>query len=726
MKSPFVVLSRLKLLLGIVLCLAVLVFPVYGAEFVVFQSELLSSPLPASSLADLEEDLALLKKEVQAELKINAGLDVFLDNRIEHLSDSLKKSKEQQLTAEEKGRAETLESLLVYYKNYKTAVKELATEELQFPALPHPPYTVEMYDALRIALHKTFVDVRGDYILALQSNTICSKGLTELEKSRGRLSRVVSQQDKSLLELQEIDFARAVLRFQARIDELRRDLAVLAFQKEDLPKVGKSIKFDTAELEEIKKKLSVQETGQQQQERFLYTQYQKAESAYLKERDFFKDVDITEIVPQSGNSVKHSRLARSYVEYVCSVTWHFMQKTALNELQEEKELWPVRFDFYNGKINGEQIWQTREKLDKLIDAVKVSQEYSEFLFRSNLSLSLKNLKNNRDRSSGKIRDNLDGAIAAIEKVLSEFSTNYSVDQQEHLFRLYSFQEELNARVSSFKYARQAEELGLKMMSFIWNAVLWNADGYAITVRKLTGAFCILLVGFLVSLWFSRFFERRMQTFSKKNETSIVLLRYVVFYSLLCVFIVVALKTARIPLTAFAFVGGALGVGLGFGMQNIFSNLVSGIIIMSHRPFKLGDIVETKEYTGSISEISSRATIIQCFDGTEVVIPNGYFLQNSFINWTRKNPRKRLIVAIATSLEADPDEVERLVLAIANANNSISKDPAPSISMKNFNHIGYEFNLYFWLDIVKYNSADVSGRLRSQIVYELKEKKWLSR
>ena len=86
----------------------------------------------------------------------------------------------------------------------------------------------------------------------------------------------------------------------------------------------------------------------------------------------------------------------------------------------------------------------------------------------------------------------------------------------------------------------------------------------------------------------------------------------------------------------------------------------------------------------------------------------------------------MIVAIATSLEADPDEVERLVLAIANANNSISKDPAPSISMKNFNHIGYEFNLYFWLDIVKYNSADVSGRLRSQIVYELKEKKWLSR
>ena len=117
MKSPFVVLSRLKLLLGIVLCLTVFVFPVYGAEFVVFQSELVSSPLPASSLADLEEDLALLKKEVQAELKINAGLYVFLDNRIEHLIDSLKKSKEQQLTAEEKGRAETLESLLVYYKN---------------------------------------------------------------------------------------------------------------------------------------------------------------------------------------------------------------------------------------------------------------------------------------------------------------------------------------------------------------------------------------------------------------------------------------------------------------------------------------------------------------------------------------------------------------------------------------------------------------------------------
>ncbi len=84
------------------------------------------------------------------------------------------------------------------------------------------------------------------------------------------------------------------------------------------------------------------------------------------------------------------------------------------------------------------------------------------------------------------------------------------------------------------------------------------------------------------------------------------------------------------------------------------------------------------------------------------------------------------MTIATSLEADPDEVERLVLAIVEKNSAISKEPTPSVSMKNFNHIGYEFNLYFWLDIVTYNSADISGCLRSQIVYELKAKNWLSR
>ena len=727
MKSPFVVLSRLKLLLGIVLCLTVFVFPVYGAEFVVFQSELVSSPLPASSLADLEEDLALLKKEVQAELKINVGLDAFLDNRIDEMTTSLKELQKQPMNTEEKQHAEALETLLVYYKNYKTTVKAVIAGEPHSSApSSSPPYNVAVYDALRFSVHKTFMDAKGGYILALQLNTICGKGLKDLKESRERLTLSVSEQGKLSVELQEIDFASDVLGFQVCVDELRRDLATLALRKEELSKVRKGIQFNHAELEGIMKKLSVQEADQQRQERLLYAQHQKAESAYLKERDSFKDMDNKEIVPQSDNSVMHSRLALSYVEYVCYETWYKMQTTALDELQGEKELWQARFDLYNGKINGDQIWQAREKIGKLIEEGNASREHREFLLRSNFSMALQNLKNKREQSNGEIRGNLDEAIAAIEKVLSEFSRNYSIGEQQHLLMLYSFQEELDARLSTFKYARQAEEFGLKMMSSIWNAVLWDGDGYAITVRKLTGAFCILLVGLFVSLWFSRFFERRMLALSKKNETSIVLLRYVVFYSLLCVFIVVALKTARIPLTAFAFVGGAIGVGLGFGMQDIFSNLVSGIIIMGNRPFKLGDIVETGAYTGTISEISSRATIMQCFDGTEVVIPNGHFLENSFINWTRKNPQKRLVVTIATSLDADPDEVERLILAIVKENNKICKDPVPLISMENFNYIGYEFNLYFWLDIVRHNSADVSGHLRSQIVYALKARNWLCR
>lgn len=727
MRRKVVFLSHLKVFLGLFLCLSMFIFPVYGGELAEFQSELASPPLSVSSLADLEDDLALLKKEVQQELKINSELDIFLDNRMNELTVSLKKMKEQSLATEEKQSVKTLENLIVYYKSYKTAIKELAVDELQHPALSSlPPHTVEVYDTLRLAIHKTFTDVRGDYILALQRNAICSKSLKELEESRGRLGRFVSQQAKFLAELQEIDFAREVLSFQACLDELRRGLAIVELQKADLAEIRKEIKFDDAELEGIMKQLSTQEADKQRQERILFAQHQRTESTYLRERDSFKNMDSKEIIPQSGNSVRYSKLARYYIEYVCYETWYEMHKTSLNELQDGKELWQARFDFYSDKINGDQIWQTREKLGKLIEAVKVSREHRQFLFQSNFSMALQSLKNKRDRSSGEIRGNLDAGIGVIEEVLSEFSRNYSIEQQQHLLMLYSFQEELEARVRSFKYARQVEELGLKMVDSIWNAVLWDGDGYAITVRKLTGAFCILLVGLFFSLWFSRFFERRMQVVSKKSETSIVLLRYAVFYSLLCVFIVVALKTVRIPLTAFAFIGGTIGVGLGFGMQDIFSNLVSGIIIMGNRPFKLRDIVETGAYTGYISEISSRATIMQCFDGTEVMIPNGHFLQNSFINWTRKTPLKRLVVTISTSLEADPDEVERLVLALVKENNKISKDPAPLISMENFNYIGYEFNLYFWLDIVKHNSADVSGHLRSQIVYELKARNWLCR
>ena len=708
------------------LLLFVLVFSAEGGMFLSFEKELLSPPLSTATLADLADDLAVPQKNVLQQLKVSPALNAYIDNRVDYLSALLEKTKNVSLDAEEKHDIETITSLLGYYRNYKVTATDLAPLKNPSPtSLPTPPYTIEDYKTLRLAIHKTFTDIEGQYILTLQSKTTCERSLQEIQATRAHSDKSTSPQANLLTELQEIDFASDVLDFQVQLDELHYSLTTLEQQKVALGKIRNNVQFDQAELEEIIKRLNEREKSYGQTEPALYQKHQQSEGHFLGEKNAFTDINNEDIVPKANLSIRHSRLALAYVQFICDAVLYENHKRALNEANEQKKMWQMQFDFYNDQMNRDQLWQTREKITKLIDSLTLSQKYDQFLFQSNFNLSLQNLKTKRDRSLGEIRDNLDAMITIIEETIAESSRKYTGEQQQYLLNLYSFKEVLDGDLNRFKHLFQLEEWGAGFALLVWNTVLWDGDGYAITVRKLAGALSIFLLGFVLSLWISRFFEKRLRVTSKGDETTSILFRHVIFYSLLCVFSIVALKTVRIPLTAFAFIGGTIGLGLGFGMQDVFANLISGIIIIGSRPFKLRDIIETESYKGIISEIKSRSTVILRPDGSEVMVPNSYFLKNSFINWTHKNSKNRIEIVLLTALRADPLEVEQLALSAVKANEKTSKNPAPWISMTHFNEIGCEYSLYFWLDIVQYNSTEVSGCIRAQIVSQLKERNWLS-
>lgn len=142
--------------------------------------------------------------------------------------------------------------------------------------------------------------------------------------------------------------------------------------------------------------------------------------------------------------------------------------------------------------------------------------------------------------------------------------------------------------------------------------------------------------------------------------------------------------------------GALGVGIGFGLQNIFNNLVSGIILAFERPIQEGDIIEVGTLWGTVKEIGIRASTIFTFDGAEVIVPNGNLISNELINWTLTDRNRRVEVNVGVKYGTDPEKVLQLLRDVAESHEEILKEPAALALFAGFGDSSLDFKLLFWI------------------------------
>ena len=250
--------------------------------------------------------------------------------------------------------------------------------------------------------------------------------------------------------------------------------------------------------------------------------------------------------------------------------------------------------------------------------------------------------------------------------------------------------EANDNLSALRLAEKVSSFSRETVMGFLNTQLWEGEGYSVTVSKLVIAVVVFLSSFFLSSWGSKWLKRRMINRFKSSVTAANSVQRITFYILWVAFALIALNIVKIPLTAFAFMGGAMAVGLGFGMQNIFNNLISGFIVIFSRPFKVNDIVEVAGTQGIVEDIGSRSTTIRTWDGLDVVLPNRYFLENSVTNWTGSDLKKRELLKVSVSYDADSREVEQLLLDIANGHSSVLKNPAPFVIFKNFGDASLRF------------------------------------
>ncbi len=155
---------------------------------------------------------------------------------------------------------------------------------------------------------------------------------------------------------------------------------------------------------------------------------------------------------------------------------------------------------------------------------------------------------------------------------------------------------------------------------------------------------------------------------------------------------IALAQVGINLQNIALVAGALSVGIGFGLQSVVSNFVSGIILLAERPIRVGDMIDVKGQSGYVRRISVRATEIETFDRANVIVPNSELVTSVVTNWTHSNTTSRIILKIGVSYDSDPAKVREILMDAANAHPQVMKAPAPTVLLLGFGDNALEFEL----------------------------------
>jgi small-conductance mechanosensitive channel len=192
-----------------------------------------------------------------------------------------------------------------------------------------------------------------------------------------------------------------------------------------------------------------------------------------------------------------------------------------------------------------------------------------------------------------------------------------------------------------------------------------------------------------------------------------LVRYVILF----IGFIVILQTAGIDLSSITVLFGALGVGIGFGLQNITNNFVSGLIILIERPIKVGDRIEVSGITGDVVNISMRATTIITNDNISIIIPNSEFVSSTVINWSHTDRDVRFNFPVGVSYKEDPQNIKKLLLQVANENKGVLKKPRPDVLFSEYADSAMVFNLRVWTR----EYTDRPGILKSQLYYEIHKK-----
>ena len=229
-------------------------------------------------------------------------------------------------------------------------------------------------------------------------------------------------------------------------------------------------------------------------------------------------------------------------------------------------------------------------------------------------------------------------------------------------------------------------------------IQWKVGTSHLSLRTLLEGGLTAGLVMLLTLWVSSAIEARLLKSSSGSELSLrKAVSNAVTSLLLFIGLMLSLSAVGIDLTALSVLGGAVGVGIGFGLQKLAANYVSGFVILAERSMRIGDSVKVDGFEGRISDIKARYTVIRAPNGRESIVPNEMLINSRVENLSLADSRVLQSTAVSVAYGSDVHQVMNLLMQACTAQDKVLKDPEPFVTLSNFGADGLEFGVHYWVD-----------------------------
>ena len=239
-----------------------------------------------------------------------------------------------------------------------------------------------------------------------------------------------------------------------------------------------------------------------------------------------------------------------------------------------------------------------------------------------------------------------------------------------------------------------------------------------------GTFSYVLFSIILLVFLSGILKKRIsKSIIKKykiNPGTVLSIATITRYTVLMLGVVIILNSAGVDLSAIGILAGALGVGIGFGLQNITNNFISGLIILFEQPIRVGDRVTVGDIEGDVIKIASRATTINTNDNITLIIPNSEFISNKVINWSHNDRNVSLRFPVSVSYKEDPEQVRKALLEICLNEEGILENPKPEVLFTEFGNSSLNFDLRIWTTDYINRPRILKSKLYFKIFVKFKE------
>ena len=252
-------------------------------------------------------------------------------------------------------------------------------------------------------------------------------------------------------------------------------------------------------------------------------------------------------------------------------------------------------------------------------------------------------------------------------------------------------------------------------------ITWKVGGSTLSVRTMIEGALTACAVLIIALWISSVLEARLLRSATGGELS---LRKAVSNAtralLMFVGLILALSTVGIDLTALSVLGGAVGVGIGMGLQKLTANYISGFVIMAERSMRIGDCVRVDGFEGFITQINARYTVVRSQTGRESIVPNELLITSRVENLSLADSRVSQTTSVSVGYSSDVDLVMQLLLAAALTQERVLRDPAPAANLTNFGADGLELTLVYWIDDIENGPGNLKSLVNLAILKALRE------